>query len=282
MEYIKKTKNYKVKEGYLTYFLKEYWFIPSDALQRGIEANIWDLCRFQKPVLDIGVGNGKMSAFIFRSHPEFDVGIDLDERGLENARTTKKYRKILHADAQNLPFKDASFNTIVSNSTFEHIQQDIKAVSEVSRVLKKNGLFFTTVPSEFLQKWVLEYEEKKNKSQSQENLIKFNERTNHMHYRSLSNWKQYFKKNNLEMVFCKYYFPKEIALLWYKLFKKFTYRLGNREVWSIISDSRITKFIPKNMIINYLKNKILKNPYENGFFIDSGVGAQLFMIAKKI
>ena len=282
MEYIKKTKRYKVKESYLTHFLKEYWFIPSDVLQRGIEANIWDLCRFQHPVLDIGVGNGKMSAFIFRNHPEFDVGIDLDTSGLENARTTKKYKKILHADAQNLPFKDASFNTIVSNSTFEHIVADIKAVSEVSRVLKNDGLFFITVPSEYMKKWILEYEEKKNMVQSQGNLIKFNERANHLHYRSLSDWKKCLKKNSLEMVFCKYYFPKKIAILWYKLFKKFTYRLGNREVWSIISDSRITKFIPKDIVINYLKNKILKNAYENGFFIDSGIGAQLFMIAKKI
>ena len=282
MEFIKQAKKYKVKKSYLTYFLQKYWFIPSDVLQRGIEANVWDLCRFKRPILDIGVGNGRMSALIFKNHPEFDVGIDSDESGLEIARTTKKYKKILHADAQNLPFKDASFNTVVSNSTFEHIAQDIKTVSEVARVLKNDGLFFITVPSEFLQKWVLEYEEKKNKAESQKNLIKFNERTNHIHYRSLSKWKQYFKKNNLEIVFYKYYFPKEIAILWYKLFKKFTYRLGSREVWSILGDSKITKFLPKGMIIKLLKNRILKNSYNNGFLIDSGDGAQLFMITKKI
>lgn len=282
MELIKQVKEYKVKKSYLTYFLKKYWFIPSDVLQRGIEANIWDLCQFKRPVLDIGVGNGKMSAFIFKNHPEFDVGIDSETSGLESAKTTKKYRKIIHADAQNLPFKNISFNTVVSNSTFEHIAQDLKAISEVSRVLKKGGLFFTTVPSEFLQKWVLEYEEKKNKAESQENLIKFNKRTNHIHYRSLSNWKQYLKKNNLEIVFYKYYFPKEVALHWYKLFKIFTYRLSSREVWSILGDSKITKFLPKGMLIKLLKNIVLKNSYNNGFFIDSGNGAQLFMITKKV
>lgn len=282
MGFIRQADKYKVKESYLTYFLEQYWFIPSDALQRGVEAIIWNLCQFKKPVLDIGVGNGKIDEFLFRNHGKIDVGIDLDKSGLESAKKTKKYKKIVRADAQDLPFKNTSFNTIVSNSTFEHIANDLKAVSEVSRVLKKGGLFFTTIPSEFLQKWVLEYEEKVNKSRSQQNLIKFNKRTNHLHYRSLNRWRQYFKINNLKIVFYKYYFPKETAIVWYKIFKKFTYKLGNREVWSIFGDSKITKFLPKGTIIKLLKNIVLKKAFENGFFVNSEMGAQLFIIAEKI
>lgn len=282
MNYFRQENKYKVNEDYLSYFLKKYWFSPSDVLQRGIEANIWNLCQFKNPVLDIGVGNGEMSLSIFKNHGQLDVGIDLDENGLESAKKTKKYKKIIHADAQNLPFKNASFNTVVSNSTFEHIENDLKAVSEVARVLKKKGLFFITIPSEFLQKWVLENEKKINKAKSQQNLIRFNSRANHLHYRSLSRWKECFKKYDLKIIFHKYYFSKKTAILWYEIFKKFTYKLGNREVWSILGDSKITKFLPKGMIIELLQNRILKNSYNNGFFIDSGDGAQLFMIAKKI
>jgi ubiquinone/menaquinone biosynthesis C-methylase UbiE len=282
MEAIRRDKKYKVNSNYLTHFLEKYWYMPSDVLQRGIEANVWDLCLFQRPILDIGIGNGKISNFIFKNNPQIDVGIDSDESGLKNAKRTKKYIKILHANAENMPFENASFNTVVSNSTFEHIVNDFKAISEVARVLKNDGLFFTTVPSEYLQKWVLEYEEKKNMAHSQENLRKFNIRANHLHYRSLDNWKKYLKKNNLETVFYKYYFPKKTALLWYKLFKKFTHKLSKREIWSIIGDSRITKFIPKNIIIKYLRNVVLKDAYKYGFFMDSDVGAQLFMIARKV
>jgi ubiquinone/menaquinone biosynthesis C-methylase UbiE len=281
MDRVNKTKKYKVKKSYLTHFLKEFWFIPPDVLQRGIEANVWDLCEFKKPILDVGIGNGRMSNFIFRNSPRIDIGIDSEESGLESARKTKKYRKVMHTNAENMPFDDASFNTVVSNSTFEHITDDAKAISEVARVLKKNGLFFITVPSEYLQKWILEFEEKENKIQAQKNLIKFNRRANHLHYRMLSEWKRNFNKNNLEIVLYRYYFPKKIALFWYKLFKWFTRKLGKREAWSIIGDSKITKFIPKDMVINYLKNKTLKNAYENGFFVNSGVGAQLFMIIRK-
>ncbi len=281
MNYFKQAKKYKVKKSYLTHFLQTYWFIPSDVLQRGIEANIWDLCLFRRPILDIGIGNGKISTFIFRNHPQIDVGIDSDENGLESAKRTKKYRKILHADAENMPFKDASFYTIVSNSTFEHITNDLKAVSEVARVLKNDGLFFITVPSEFLQKWVLEYEEKKNKDTSQENLNKFNKRTNHLHYRSLNNWKKYFQKNNLEMVFYKYYFSQETAMFWYKLFKIFTYTVSKRELWSYIEHSKISHIIPKKVIINLLEKRILGDVYKNAFFTNSENGGQLFMVVQK-
>lgn len=275
MQVIKKSRKYKVKESFLTYFLEKYWFTPSDVLQRGIEANIWSICHFKRPILDIGIGNGQMSNFIFKTISRIDVGIDSEQSGLESARKTKKYAKVLRANAENMPFKNSTFNTIVSNSTFEHIVNDLKAVSEVGRVLKKGGLFFTTVPSEYLQKWILRYDGEKN-------LVTFNNRANHLHYRSLNDWKRDFKKNNLEVIFYRYYFAKETALFWYKLFKIFTYKIGGREIWSIIGNSRLTKFFPQKIIIDLLKNNILTSAYEKGFFVNSGNGAQLFMIAKKV
>jgi ubiquinone/menaquinone biosynthesis C-methylase UbiE len=267
-----KIKNYRTKEKYLNYFLNKYWFIPSDVLQRGIEANLWDQCLFEGPTLDIGVGDGTTSPFI--SKGKIDVGIDLNSDGLKNAKKIRKYRKLVCASAENMPFKDESFKSVVSNSTFEHIKNDLKAISEVARVLKKKGLLFLTVPSEYLQKWILEYD-------GQENLGKFNTRTNHLHYRSLKDWKKYFKKNNLELIYNKYYFQKNVAVVWYKLFKQFTRKLGGREIWSVISDSKMTKLIPKKGIISFLKNAILDKPYRNGFLTESN-GAQLFMIVRKI
>jgi ubiquinone/menaquinone biosynthesis C-methylase UbiE len=272
MQRTQKIKNYKVKEKYLDHFLREYWFTPSDVLQRGIEANVWEQCQFKSPVLDVGVGDGTTNSYIFKG--KIDVGIDLNSKGLRNARKIGKYKKLVHASAEDMPFKNASFNTIVSNSTFEHISNDLKAVSEVVRVLKEGGLFFLTVPSEYLQKWVLEYDGRKK-------LKIFNRRANHLHYRSLQDWKKYLKKNSLEIIFYKYYFKKNVALFWYKLFKQFTHKFSNRELWSVISDSKIVKFIPKRIVTSLLKNLILKDSYKNGFFTDAN-GAQLFMIAKKI
>lgn len=265
---------YKVKESYLSYFLKEFWFIPPDVLQRGIEANVWDLCQFNKPILDIGIGNGRMTKFIFRKAPKIDVGIDNDKSGLEEARKANRYEKVMFANAEKMPFKDGFFKTVVSNSTFEHISNDLSAVSEVGRVLMDGGLFYLTVPSEFFPKWILEIDNK-------EKLMEFNIRADHLHYRPIEEWKRYFKKNNLELIFCKYYFPKKTFTIWYRLFKLFTGKINNRELWFIVGQSRLTGLIPKKIVINILKNIILKNAYKNGFFTDFQ-GAQLFMVAKKI
>lgn len=281
MEFITISKQHKVKKSYLTDYLKNYWFIPSDALQRSIEANIWHLCKFKSPVLDIGTGNGEISKHIFKNHRPIDVGIDIDKSGLDNARATKKYLKVLCADAEKMPFKNASFNTVVSNSTFEHITNDLKAVSEVGRVLKKGGLFFLSVPSINLRDWILEYETNKDKSNAKVKLHKFNKRTYHLHYRSLTEWKKILQKNNMEIVFSKYFFPKEAALHWYKMIKVFTYSFRKRELWSLLGHSKITKYLPKKIIIQLMEKVILRKSYENGLFTDLD-GAQLFIIAKKV
>lgn len=194
MTFFRQANHYFVKNSYFKYFLEVNWFIPSDILQRGIEANIWDLCVFKGPVLDIGVGNGEISKIIFKNHPQMATGIDIDDSGLEQVKASKKYKNVLCVNAEKMPFKDQSFNTVVSNSTFEHIIHDTKAVAEVARVLKKSGLFFVTVPSNFLQEWVLEYETKKDPIHAHKRLQAFNSRTNHLHYRSINDWQNIFKK----------------------------------------------------------------------------------------
>lgn len=282
MEYFKQEEKYTVKQSYLHQFLEAFWFIPSDVLQRAMEANIWDMCRFKSPILDIGIGNGEITKYLFKKHPVMDVGIDIDDSQFAHARATKRYKKVLCVNAESMPFKNASFSTVVSNSTFEHIKQDRKAVNEVARVLKKNGLFFLTIPSEFLQKWIFEYEEKRDIKKAKKIVDKFNERVFHLHYYSFSEWEKIFKEADMHIVFSRYYFPKRVALLWYKLFKIFTYKINERELWSYIGHSKMTKLLPEKLIIFLLQHLVLQKPYNVGFFQDNEKGAQLFIIAKKI
>lgn len=277
MKFFKESKTYKPKNIYLKLFLNKFWFIPSDVLQRSIEANIWDLCKFKHPVLDIGIGNGAITPLIFKNIKKIDVGIDIEESGLYEAIKTGKYKKVLCEDAAKMKFKNSSFNTVVSNSTFEHIKYDLKAISEVSRVLKKNGLFFFTVPCNFLPKWIKTLE----KSDSKQQLKKFNSRANHLHYRSISEWKEIFKKNKMKIEFYKFYYSKNSAMFWYKAFKLFTYKLNNKEIWSYIGFSKISKLIPKK-IFKYWEEKILSKPFQEGFLSKNNEGAMLFMVAKKL
>lgn len=277
MNFIKEGNIYKPKNIYFKLFINRFWFIPSDVLQRSLEASIWDLCKFKHPILDIGIGNGEITPLIFKNIKQIDVGIDIEVGGLDNAIKTGRYKKVLCEDAAKMKLKNSSFNTIVSNSTFEHIEKDLKAISEVSRVLKRNGLCFLTVPSNFLPKWILEFEE----NNPMQKLNKFNKRANHLHYRSILEWKKVFNSNGMRIEFYKFYYPKNVAMFWYKMFKFFTYKLNNKEIWSYIGYSKISKLIPKEIFKN-LEEKILKKSFQDGFLTDNNEGAMLFMVAKKL
>lgn len=60
------------------------------------------------------------------------------------------YPELYHADAKidltDIDFEDNSFDYIIANHVLEHIPEDIKAIKEVFRVLKPNGLAILQVP----------------------------------------------------------------------------------------------------------------------------------------
>jgi len=55
-------------------------------------------------------------------------------------------RSILQADATKLPFSDETFDIVIANHILEHIPEDIKALKEFNRVLKKGGFAILQVP----------------------------------------------------------------------------------------------------------------------------------------
>lgn len=50
------------------------------------------------------------------------------------------------ADGSNLPFKDATYDYVISSHVIEHIFDPIKAVKEWLRVIKPGGYIFTIAP----------------------------------------------------------------------------------------------------------------------------------------
>lgn len=50
------------------------------------------------------------------------------------------------ADLQNLPFDDESFDIVFASHVLEHVPDDNKALSEIRRILTKNGIAILPVP----------------------------------------------------------------------------------------------------------------------------------------
>jgi SAM-dependent methyltransferase len=63
----------------------------------------------------------------------------------------------LRGDATRLPFADNSFDRVITSEVLEHIQHDVAAIGELTRVLKPGGMLAATVPTWLPEKisWML-------------------------------------------------------------------------------------------------------------------------------
>lgn len=55
------------------------------------------------------------------------------------------YKKLVVYDGRRIPFPNNSFLTVVSNSVLEHIEDLNMVLKEIHRVLRRDGVFLTTV-----------------------------------------------------------------------------------------------------------------------------------------
>jgi SAM-dependent methyltransferase len=107
------------------------------------------------PVLDIGCGDGHFASIAYGDLP-IDVGIDVMKRDLHEAASRPGvYRNVVFASVTALPFADASFNTVVSNCVIEHIPDNDAVLRESSRVLKTDGTFAATLPSQYFPEYLM-------------------------------------------------------------------------------------------------------------------------------
>lgn len=70
--------------------------------------------------------------------------------GVDHPKISKLYHGIekpdVLADARALPFKDGSFDTVLFLQVLEYIDEPQRAFSEISRILRLNGILILSVP----------------------------------------------------------------------------------------------------------------------------------------
>jgi SAM-dependent methyltransferase len=54
----------------------------------------------------------------------------------------------LHFDIQNIPLDDQSYDIVICNHVLEHVEDDIKAMKELYRILKKGGMGIFQIPQD--------------------------------------------------------------------------------------------------------------------------------------
>ena len=94
-------------------------------------------------ILDIACGTGELERLIISSHPKQKIsGIDISRRMLDVARRkTEAYQNVnyIQAQASKLPFRDNSFDIIVSANSFHYFLNPEAALAEMRRVAKQDG-----------------------------------------------------------------------------------------------------------------------------------------------
>ncbi len=82
----------------------------------------------------------------------------LDQR--KNRRSKVKFKIVRDV---NLPFKENTFDLVISNHVIEHVKYQEKHLSEIKRVLKKEGICYLATPNRLFpwethyKKWFVHY-----------------------------------------------------------------------------------------------------------------------------
>lgn len=97
-------------------------------------------------MLDYGCGTGVLLQQFEKKFSLPSYGIDISYQAIKYCRKRGLARVKLF-NGKRIPFKENSFNIVTAIDVLEHIQNDIYALSEIKRVLNKNGIAILLVPA---------------------------------------------------------------------------------------------------------------------------------------
>ncbi len=101
--------------------------------------------------LDVGSGPGNVTASLARAAgPDgLAVGVDISEPMLQRAVRNEAGPQVgfIKADAQRLPFRDNTFDAVVSTAVLQLVPNPAAALAEMARVLRPRGRLAIMVPT---------------------------------------------------------------------------------------------------------------------------------------
>ncbi|MBW4509783.1 MAG: methyltransferase domain-containing protein [Scytonematopsis contorta HA4267-MV1] len=115
-----------------------------------------------KRVLDISCGSGYGTQYIAMQNASQVVGVDIDQESIDFARKYHGHKSItyIQSDAHHVKqLEDASFDTIISFETIEHLQKPREFLLELRRLLNPDsGQMFISCPNDYrVTPWISEF-----------------------------------------------------------------------------------------------------------------------------
>jgi len=167
-----------------------------------------------KIILDIGCNEGDLVDFLNINNVSFSyIGIDINFISLLSAKN--KNLTVVQCDLNNkaLPFKDNSVDIVVCTEVLEHLINPKKIITEIHRIIKKDGIVIISLPNEYW--WLNRLEVLFGYPIDKGGLIYNYE---HLHYPNFKQIKEFIKYNDLEIIEERGWFIKEVEFVPIKVF----------------------------------------------------------------
>lgn len=196
-----------------------------------------------KEVLDFGCGVGWLSR-ILSNHGYHTVGIDTSDWLIKNAvKLASQDSRFLTGDCMNLPFRDNTFDLILSVAILHHLNTK-KALAECRRVTTKNARLMLMEPNRLNPIAALGRK-----------ICPFDTRTKGEHPFSPGELKGILSAENWRVESCSYLFPYSFALAY--LLGKTGWRDNQRLKPVCLPIEKSERFLEKVPFLNRLSWTIL-------------------------
>jgi 2-polyprenyl-3-methyl-5-hydroxy-6-metoxy-1,4-benzoquinol methylase len=103
-----------------------------------------------KKFLEVGCGLGYFSNKASKLGAKV-TGIDIGPNLVKINKKLTPSGTFIVSSASNLPFKDETFDVVLSTEVIEHVDNQKRAIKEISRVLKKGGILVITTPNKIFK-----------------------------------------------------------------------------------------------------------------------------------
>ncbi len=120
-----------------------WWFVARRKLLRQLITEI--VGKLDKPaILDVGCGTGMNFSILSQFGNTFSS--DASEEALKFCKS-RSMNGLVCSRSEALPFSSESFDIITALDVLEHIDDDLKAMGELRRIMKSEGRLVITVPA---------------------------------------------------------------------------------------------------------------------------------------
>lgn len=131
-------KLYKVEED-------NFWFKSRNKVIQGLFKKYLGEKKSAE-VLEIGCGTGYVLNGLKNKFPSYSLmGSEIHLKGIEFAKKRLPNVDFIQLDATRIPFEE-KFDAVGAFDVLEHIEEDVEVMKNVHKSLKKDGLFFISVP----------------------------------------------------------------------------------------------------------------------------------------